>query len=404
MNLIGYHGGLLGYDILSKKLFCFRDGIPANSCEVLFNGDHIFIIKNSKIEFLKYTNDEFHTSENPNDSNIEIINYGIYINLQVNDLFLSCRPNLRVINFAKKPLGWENFYIKTNKNSENNEKFHYADTFEHNPKQTKKIEKNIWLYWEENPPQLVEKIFEKIRNLNPEYTVNFITKDNINEFTDYDLFKDHITPTFRSDLLRLILLYNYGGFWIDASTIINSNMNDIIGLNEFNETQFDLIGFYRKAHFIHELPCVESWFMASPRGSFTIKKWLESLLDALFYSPEFVLQKLKEKENFNKIRNTYSDGSLLYFLVYLTQQEIFIENNEHVSIKALCADYSAFYFKDTHGWSNPEKYNSLLYCRDNEIQYIPKLIKLTKGDRSLFHNIGKSKKFNKYSFLGNYLE
>ena len=71
--------------------------------------------------------------------------------------------------------------------------------------------------------------------------------------------------------------------------------------------------------------------------------------------------------------------------------KVFIDYKQYMSIQAFCADYSAFYFKDRHGWSNPDRYINLLFNRENEIIFLPKIIKFTKGDRDLFEKSGQRK-------------
>ena len=404
INLVGFHGGILGYDLETSSLKCYRDGIPIGIYEVLFDGKNIFIQLNDSKKYIFFLENKFSLTDNLQEVNLIVHHHGYHLNIKIENKYLSCRSDLNIVNGSDKPLGWEEFYLKFNDYVDTTEKFHYSDLFEYNKlTQPKSIEKNIWLYWDSNPPPLINKIVKKLENLNPGYEITLINKDNIRDYTEYDLFKDDMNPTFRSDLLRLILLYNYGGFWIDASTLTNTSINNITGLNQYNQTHYELIGFYRKCHFIHDLPCVESWFLGSPKGSFIIGKWLEVLLEALYSSPEALLEKLKQDINFEKIKNTYSEGSFLYFLAYLCQQKVFIDYKKYMSIQAFCADYSAFYFKDRHGWSNPDRYINLLFSRENEIIFLPKIIKFTKGDRDLFEKIRAEKRFKTYSYLGNYI-
>ncbi|MBD3843556.1 MAG: hypothetical protein IE909_17085, partial [Campylobacterales bacterium] len=98
----------------------------------------------------------------------------------------------------------------------------YADIIVLNPTEKNAIiPKIIWMYWEGVLPQFVEKCVENIRTKNPDYVVNFLTPDNVKEFCDIDYRRlAHATPQQKADLIRFDLIYQYGGIWLDASTIV----------------------------------------------------------------------------------------------------------------------------------------------------------------------------------------
>lgn len=91
----------------------------------------------------------------------------------------------------------------------------------------------VWICWLqgiENAPIIVQKCYESIvRNLNNKEII-LITEENMNNyvrFPDYILQKwkkGIITNTHMTDLLRLELLINYGGLWLDA-TVFCSDSN-----------------------------------------------------------------------------------------------------------------------------------------------------------------------------------
>lgn len=404
VSLVGFHGGRLGYDPQHGQLQCYKNGFPHAVQPVYFDGQHIFILKDQGKAYLYTAQNQFAFTSNIQEVNLKIEHYGVYIYIYAQDHYLSCRSDLKINACATKALGWERFYLQPQAGNELMQQLHDKDIFEYNKKaEARQIEKNIWVYWESNTPALVEIALEKIKNLNPDYTFHFISQDNISQYINIDLFNTNISPTFRSDLLRLMLLNQFGGVWIDASIIMNQPLKQILGLKESNETYYDLMGFYRKAHYLYDLPCVESWLLAAPKDSFTIKAWLQVLLDALYLSPDELLEQLKQHPQFDQIRNSYSDQSLKYFLVYLAQQKVFIDEKNKVSVKAFCADHSAFYFKETYGWSNPDRYHTLTHQRENEITLMPALIKLTKQDRVLFTHLKAENKFNPYAYLAHYL-
>lgn len=83
-----------------------------------------------------------------------------------------------------------------------------------------------WLQGEENAPELVKKCIECVRKVFFNKEIIVITEEN---FNDYAQFPDFILQKYRdgkiskthfSDLLRLQLLIQNGGIWIDSTCLI----------------------------------------------------------------------------------------------------------------------------------------------------------------------------------------
>lgn len=88
----------------------------------------------------------------------------------------------------------------------------------------------IWVYWHqsfENAPPIVKKAYSNLLKYAGSHKVITLDKNNISEyvsFPDYIYKKLHsgkITLTHFSDLLRMALLSEYGGFWIDSTILIS---------------------------------------------------------------------------------------------------------------------------------------------------------------------------------------
>lgn len=89
------------------------------------------------------------------------------------------------------------------------------------------IDKTIWVCWlqgEKAAPRLVQKCIESIRKNKPNgFEVVIITEKNLYDyirFPEYVMEKSAmgiITRTHMSDLIRMELLYQYGGLWVDAT-------------------------------------------------------------------------------------------------------------------------------------------------------------------------------------------
>lgn len=111
----------------------------------------------------------------------------------------------------------------------------------------------IWLFWmqgEENMPSVAKLCLEYLRKNANSHPVIVITKDNIKNYVTipnrvYNLWgKGNITTTHFSDILRLALLSQHGGFWADATMLITRPIPEEI----FNSSLFTIktqpFGYY----------------------------------------------------------------------------------------------------------------------------------------------------------------
>lgn len=86
---------------------------------------------------------------------------------------------------------------------------------------------------------------------NPDFEINLLTPENILDFLP--AFKKEnlqLSPANFSDLVRLQLLKKYGGFWLDATIIINDSLNHYIKLIEHED--LNLLAFSSKDHPNHK--------------------------------------------------------------------------------------------------------------------------------------------------------
>jgi hypothetical protein len=87
------------------------------------------------------------------------------------------------------------------------------------------IPKNIFFYWDNNVPQAVVDNVNYYRIHNPEYNVFLLNDSDIDKYQDeypqlVKLFHLSTIAAFKSDIIRIIFLYQEGGIWIDTSTIL----------------------------------------------------------------------------------------------------------------------------------------------------------------------------------------
>lgn len=87
----------------------------------------------------------------------------------------------------------------------------------------KKIPKIIWFLWFQGwdrSPLIVKKCFESWKKHNPDWKIVFLCDDNLTQYISLDVSPQKLVKldrTHLSDLVRLKLLSQYGGIWVDST-------------------------------------------------------------------------------------------------------------------------------------------------------------------------------------------
>lgn len=271
----------------------------------------------------------------------------------------------------------------------------YADIIVLNPSvENAVIPKKIWMYWEGNLPEFVEKCVEQIKKKNPDYEVYFLTPDTVKDFCDIDYERfQHATPQQKADLIRFELIYQHGGIWLDASTIIYESLDWIQELIRENRTSS--FAYYRaKNTTITEFPVVENWLLASAEKNIFFKEWFNELAKAIEMSPKAYLQQLKQTEQ--QYQDLFQQiGRLEYLVAYVACQKVMRYHSPSMTL--INCDKNAFFYQLKSNWM---KEGVLI---DMAINYPPenrpKLIKLAGKERKILSRYFAKKMYFQDSFL-----
>jgi hypothetical protein len=132
------------------------------------------------------------------------------------------------------------------------------------------LPKTIWFLWlqgQSEMPLVARKCYESWVKNNPEWEVVFLDKGNVANYIT--LKNNNLTKQAFSDVLRINLLAQYGGVWVDATCFC------IKPLDEW------LYGYLTTGFFAFERPGpdrkISSWFIASFKGNYIILTYCEAV-------------------------------------------------------------------------------------------------------------------------------
>lgn len=141
--------------------------------------------------------------------------------------------------------------------------------------------KTIWFFWNtglETAPIIVKRCYEALlRNLPKGWKVVVLTEEKANEYVQLPEFIELLKADGKmwyplyADLIRLALLYKYGGIWCDATCFLTQP----IPLNIIESPLF----MFSYDGLLNALPSkFENWFIRAEKGNYVIERILQDLL------------------------------------------------------------------------------------------------------------------------------
>lgn len=99
----------------------------------------------------------------------------------------------------------------------------------------------IWVYWNDvaNMPKMVANCIEGIRKYSNGHKVIVVTENTVPDYVQLDevvwrKYKDgKISRTHFCDIVRIALLYNYGGVWMDCTILLTQTLPDVVTSSAF---------------------------------------------------------------------------------------------------------------------------------------------------------------------------
>lgn len=144
----------------------------------------------------------------------------------------------------------------------------------------------VWMFWDGTTrPTLVDLCLINWRRWCHRSQYNFVpilvTGQNLHEFVDvtaHECLGDTDKHALKSDFIRLMLLHRYGGLYMDATIIVTSPLDWLIGKNQDGHMIFQAMYNRRNMSRSCRKPVVETSMLFSPPRHGIVAAWLGGLM------------------------------------------------------------------------------------------------------------------------------
>ena len=269
---------------------------------------------------------------------------------------------------------------------------HINENFKNYKSSNYNVPYNIFFYWDNLENNSI--IYYFIKHIkqqfnNTQWKVFFITKSNVHKYVDSNFIQKFgkLNAVRFSDFLRLKLLYDYGGLWIDVSTIIIKPSFIDKFRTKIMKYKCDVLLFEFKTHTKNKMfPYLENWFIMAPKHSIFIKDlydYFEKSYDMGFY--EFKKNILIHSGL--DLSNTIKYGKSTYHMQHALIHYMLLKNRNKYNICIEDADQSMFKAQNHVSWNHEELIKYIINNQDWNNYYA---IKLTGNSRKAINNSNRN--------------
>ena len=134
----------------------------------------------------------------------------------------------------------------------------------------------IWMYWKqglENAPTIVKKCISSVKANKGDKQLIILNEKNVSDYVNFPDFieekhkKGIIGEAHYSDLLRIQLLIQYGGIWIDATCYMSDSFPEVI-----EKTPFFMFSAGEWWPDLYTVSKCSNWFIKAERNNDLLKK------------------------------------------------------------------------------------------------------------------------------------
>jgi len=258
------------------------------------------------------------------------------------------------------------------------------------------VPKVIWMYWDDlTPPDFILAFYAKMKQMNPDHQIRLLNRESVKTFLPWLRFDyAQIGMSHKGDVIRLALLKEYGGIWVDSSTLVYQDFSWV-----HQRSGYDVVGYYSDGTTVDkDFPVVEAWFLASPPGNAFIARWLELIMPLTHISIDDYYAQITQRSDFADIRQGINRGS--YIIINFLCQIVMREQPGFSCYLKRC-ESSAFFYQDAFRWDSLKMSLFLLCSREPATH--PRLIKLTNDDRRFLPLVRRLNILERDSVMGKLL-
>jgi hypothetical protein len=243
------------------------------------------------------------------------------------------------------------------------------------------LPKIVWTHWDtEDLPPLCRLNLERTRRILHDWDVRFFTDKGFAAMCppgDLPPHFDTLSKAHKADFMRLWLLTQHGGVWMDSSIVLNQSINDLHA--ECLSKKAELSGFYIEGTTTdNRWPVFENWFIMAPQGSRVIRSWYDEYYKAVANGfAEYKTAAKRDGVHFHKLLQDEGD---LYLTQHLCFQKVIQQKIHRPKILYQRAEDSMFKIHADCNWDGSCMASAF---RLTDLTAIP-YIKLRGGDRDLF--------------------
>ena len=151
-----------------------------------------------------------------------------------------------------------------------------------------KLKSNIWMYWENKPnkekPVYLDLCLDTVyKHCSNDFNIHLLNENTVYDYIP-NLRRDinHLNIPQKTDYIRLLLLYKYGGIWLDSDIIVMKSLYPII--EKLKKHEYVGFGCHYNNCKNSGYPKPANWVMASRKNGILMKKCINKchqILDKL---------------------------------------------------------------------------------------------------------------------------
>jgi hypothetical protein len=211
------------------------------------------------------------------------------------------------------------------------------------------IPSTIWTFWDGDSSPLVKACIASWKRHNPNYEIILLNKGNLSTYlpeVDFSSMR-HVHDSVQrfSDFVRVHVLAQHGGIWIDGSTICQAPLDWMI---QQNDAEF--IGYFTDAMTLPKWreasPVLENWAFACIPGSPFMLDWRDEMMkmttydDVADYSRSVV-----KNEGVDPQKIPGAPDDISYFAMHLAAQRLLqTQRDKKYRLHLLCAEETALVY------------------------------------------------------------